>query len=178
MEVGEHRRDRARASRMDSIAMARVVDVLIEPTMFFGSARLRTSLELAADFAGVTPIVVPQLADDLPTVTEREGYYYAIGATVAPAAELRTRRADIGGMLRTDGFLGIPGWDCFPSPTRGTAALSDVWLRTSAWVTVRPLAWLGVTARIAHGLRGGAIDMATAHADETRVGIDVTLVDR
>ena len=104
----------------------------------------------------------------LPAVTQNEGYYFALGATVAPSVELRARQWRAAVEARVDGFWGLEGLDRGRRTAPQEASLYD-W-RTSAKGTIgfAPAKHILLSLAFIQRLRGGRLnDVAMSQREST-----------
>ncbi len=143
-EYSVHDYNRDRSQPLDLMSVISPLGAVFEYAHRGGSFYARTRLELSGEFAGVTSRAlndyrVARNGDDtnLQTVLKQEGYYHALGATVAPSVDLGWGNVDLGVRSSFDTWKGIRGFDDQQEAITREVPLSDQRVDLRAWAGLR-----------------------------------------
>jgi hypothetical protein len=115
----------------DSISGVHVAGVTAEYTKKGSVVSVRTMLDAHPEFALVHSMALVDYAGRggdprrIPSVTAAEGYYYALGAVVAPTVELAVNGWTLGAQARFESYWGIEGLDRHQEQIHDQVATQD-----------------------------------------------------
>ena len=176
-EYGVHDYDRDRTRPIDLVAILSPFGIMAEHSRRFGSLRVKTHMDVLAEFAGVTSYAlddyrVVHRRDDtnLQTVLRQEGYYHALGVTVAPEVSFGYGPLDVTARARLDTWQGIGGFDENQQRIKVEIPLTDrrVSLLGAATLTI-PGTGLRVGTSIQRRTRVGEVGEVRAARSEAQI---------
>ena len=176
-EYGVHEFDRDGVRPIDLVAVLSPVGIVAEHEQLVGPVRVRTRMDLYGEFAGVTSYAlddyrVVHRRDDtnLQTVLRQEGYYHALGVTIAPELSIGYGPLDVYARARLDTWQGISGFDDNQRQITREIPLTDrrVLLAGGAAVTV-PGTALRLGAMVRRQTRAGEVGEVRASRSEAQL---------
>ena len=169
-----HRYDRTRSAASDAISTVHAGGLTLESTGLLGGLDVTSTLDAHASFAAVHSYARDAFLerggkiDTLPAVTQNEGYYFALGATVAPSVELRAHRWSVGAEARVDGFWGLEGLDRGRRTEPQEASLYDWRASAKGTIGFAPAKHILLSLAFIQRLRGGRMnDVAMSQREST-----------
>lgn len=171
-EYGVHDFDRDRARPLDVTTIVSPMGVTFQQAHAWGKTTLESGIDVAPTFAGITAYALTAYRarhghDDtnLQTVLREQGYYHALGASVAPWIELSRGPLTLGARLRYDGFRGIEGVDVNQGTITREVSLYDRRITFRAW-TAATLGPVRLELGFRRSTREGSVGDARASQDE------------
>jgi hypothetical protein len=145
----------------DRLAIVGLPGFASDLVLHAGAVRLRASLDVAPDFAMVSALAGPAFLASLgedgltKSTLQHHGYYYAIGATVAPSLHLDVEPLSLKLDARLDTFSSIDGFDRRQDLLTSDAHLGDRRLSYRAALGLRPLSSLQLSVAAEERVREG-----------------------
>lgn len=171
-EYGVHDFDRDRARPLDVTTILSPIGLTFQQSHARGETILGSGIDVAPTFAGVTAYALTayrrqHARDDanLQTVLREQGYYHALGASVAPWIELSRGPLSVGAKLRYDGFRGIEGADVNQGAIVREVSLFDRRITLRAW-SAATLGSVRLELGFRRSTREGSVGDARASQDE------------
>jgi len=182
-EYGMHDWDRDRARSSDLFAFASPLGIAAEYAFASGDLQLKTSLDVYASIAGITPYAQfdylrTHTNAALLTPMREGGYYHAFAMSAAPAVELAWRGLRLRSELRIDTFRAIEGLD----ENEGQGVDDSIRIDDRRFVTKTTLSWtppktpLRLAVDATHGQRSGRVGDVSASRVETSLGASIGVV--
>ncbi len=176
-EYGVHEFDRDGTRPIDLVAVVSPFGVVAEHEQRLGPLRLRSRMDLYAEFAGVTSYALDDYRfahrrDDtnLQTVLRQEGYYHALGVTVAPELGVGWGPLDVFGRARLDTWQGIGGFDENQERIKREIPLADRRMSVTGGAAVTiPGTGLRVGALGRRQVRAGEVGEVRASRSEAQI---------
>lgn len=163
-EYSMHDYDRDRSRPRDLLEVLSPVGVVAEYAHQERDLRVKTGVDVSADFAGVEAYGLHDYRvrhrDDtnLQSVLKLQGYYYGLGVTVAPHVELGWKSLDAGGRFAVDTWRAIQGFDEQQQTITREIGMADRRLDMRAWLGLRvPSTPLRVEALGRRRVRSGEV---------------------
>lgn len=176
-EYGMHDWDRDRARSTDLFTFASPLGVAAEYAFASGDLQLRTSLDVYASLAGITPYALfdylkTHSSGPLLTPIRENGYYHAFTVTAAPAVEVAWRNVRLKTELRVDSFRAIQGVD----ENEGQGVDDSIRIDDRRFLTKTTLSYtppktpLRLSVDVSRGERSGRVGEISASRIETSLG--------
>ncbi len=172
-EYWVHDYDRDRTRTVDQSARVTMLGVSGEYTRDAGPFHLRARAQLGLDFAGAHAYALPAYVtrkspEQLPTVLQREGYYFAAGPSAVTSLELSLAGLELGGDVAVEDWHAILGLDDDEAKLTNDVSRSDRrlrWRGTLGWTFRRQHLRVGAEALAL--VRSGSVGDARASRSET-----------
>jgi hypothetical protein len=173
-DYGAHRYvSTGRDGAVDHVAGVHAAGLWLSAAGYSGALRARVDLETHPEFAAVRSLALDDYTAQrrdvvaLPSVAATQGYYYALGAVVAPSVEIDVGPMAFGASARLEAFRGIEGLDRHQDELRGEVELTDQRVLARAWVGGSPIDALHLRITAEQRLRRGQIAGVSTSVEET-----------